>query len=117
MPQIQMDDIIILPNGGQMDGPNAWGTIIQTAKRKPPIETMSELDRAIREGHQGFGKMGASGDLVLATPTGVDIKTIQQAKATVSMLFCKIASEQARLGSARLGSAYIVLGPARLASF
>ena len=41
MPQIQMDDIIILPNGGQMDGPKAWGTIIQTAKRSPPIAVLS----------------------------------------------------------------------------
>jgi hypothetical protein len=85
-----MDDIIILPNGGQMDGPDAWGSIIQTAKRKPPIETMSDLDRAVRESHEGFGKMGGAGDLLLATPTGVDIKTMQLAKATVSMLllFC-----------------------------
>lgn len=86
MPPIQMDDIIILPNGGQMEGPNAWGTIIQTAKRTPKIETMNDLDQAIRESHAGFSEMGGAGELVLGTPGGVDIKTIQQAKATVSML-------------------------------
>ena len=92
-----MDDIIILPNGGQMDGPNAWGTIIQTAKRKPAIETMTELDGAIRESHEGFGKMGGSGDLVLATPTGIDIKTMHQAKATVSMPLFTIGKERVLL--------------------
>ena len=35
MPKIQMDDIIMLPNGGQMVGKDAWGTIIQTAVRRP----------------------------------------------------------------------------------
>ena len=95
MPQIQMDDIIIMPNGGQMDGPNAWGTIIQTAKRTPPIETMNDLDQAIRESHEGFSEMGGAGELALATPSGVDIKTMQQAKATVSVLVlsAKFSSE------------------------
>lgn len=69
-----------------MSGPNAWGTIVQTAKRSPPIESLKELEQAVRESHEGFGMMAAAGDLVLATPTGVDIKDVEQAKATVSIL-------------------------------
>ena len=81
MPKIQMDDIIMLPNGGQMVGKDAWGTIIQTAVRRPKVTSLEMLDEAVQE-HSGFAAMAEESSILFAGPDGAEITDIEQAKLT-----------------------------------
>ena len=81
MPKIQMDDIIMLPNGGQMVGKEAWGTIIQTAVRRPKVTSLEMLDEAVQE-HSGFAAMAEESSILFAGPDGTEITDIEQAKLT-----------------------------------